>query len=220
MNIYYFKPYDPRGLGYAYNSHCRLVPNDDDWICLMDIDTMFFSSQRIGDQLQEVVRDFYPKFSAFTCVASRAFPESQQQVPAVREETNLLELKRCADWCAQNRRGKVELLETSLNGHMMFFPKKLWNEFPFVTKSTAAKLHPGHTILGIDTDWKNRIVAAGHKIGCIYGLMAVHFYRLDDKHELVRHLTRTEKEGHATPPYDPFKKSPLPEHKPGFMIGR
>jgi hypothetical protein len=39
-NIYYFTPYKKHNLGEAYNHYCSLVPNDNDWITLMDGDVM------------------------------------------------------------------------------------------------------------------------------------------------------------------------------------
>jgi hypothetical protein len=38
--IYYFTPYINGNLGQAYNHYCNLVPNDDDWITMMDGDVM------------------------------------------------------------------------------------------------------------------------------------------------------------------------------------
>lgn len=185
--IYYFKPYDTRGLGVAYNRHCELVPNDTDWICLLDIDTMFFSSQRIQEELEKVIAGFHPKFAAFTCVTNRAFRRSQQQLQHIREEQNLVALKRRADWQIKNRQGRVEVLRTPLNGQFLFFPKSLWRAFPF-SEVGGSKASPGHRILGIDTDWRDRLYAAGLRIGLIHALMAVHFYRMDDPREMVGHL--------------------------------
>ena len=38
--IYYFTPYTKGNLGQAYNHYCNLVPNDDDWITMVDGDIM------------------------------------------------------------------------------------------------------------------------------------------------------------------------------------
>ncbi len=183
--IYFFSPYNPLGLGHAYNSHCLLVPEDSDWICLMDLDTMYFSSQRIGEHLEEVIAKFHPQFSAFTCVTNRAYGTSQQQLLYIREERDLVKLKERADRQLVKRKGRVDLLRTALNGHMMLFPKWLWKAFPFAAKGAARRI-PGHHILGIDTDFHQRTLAAGHKWGLIHSLMAVHFYRLDGPSAVMR----------------------------------
>jgi hypothetical protein len=187
--IYYFMPYDTRGLGFAYNRHCALVPEDTDWICLMDIDTMFFSSQRMGEQLEQVITEFGSKFSAFTCVTNRAFRQSQQQLMNIRDERDLVKLKQRADFQTRTRQGKVEELRTPLNGQFLLFPKSLWRQYPFAEVGRAKKA-PGHHILGIDTDWRERLYADGRRIGLIHQLMAVHFYRMDDPAELVGHLPK------------------------------
>ena len=187
--IYYFSPYDKRGLGYAYNSHCALVPEDSDWICLLDQDTMFFSSQRAGEQLEEIVAEHHPRFAAFTTVTNRAYRTSQQQLKHIRQERDLVKLKQRADWQVQHRRGerRVEELRMPINGHLMLFPKWLWKQFPFAEAGSSKKAL-GHHILGIDTDWRDRLVAAGHKIGLIHSLMVTHFYRMDDPTEKFGHL--------------------------------
>jgi len=185
--IYYFKPYDTRGLGVAYNRHCALVPNATDWICLLDTDTMFFSSQRLQEQLESVITNFHPQFAAFACVANRAFRSSQQQLRHIRGERDLVKLKQRADWQVVHRQGRVEELKTSLNGQFLFFPKSLWTAFPFAEVGQA-KRGGGHHILGIDTEWHARLRAAGLKMGLIHSLMTVHFYRMDDEKEQVGHL--------------------------------
>jgi hypothetical protein len=184
--IYFFKPYDARGLGYAYNRHCELVPSGDDWICLMDLDIMFFSSQRLGEHLEEVINR-HPQFSVFTCVTNRAFKESAQQLAGIRDERNLVKLKQYADQQLWKGRGLVKELDTALNGHFLLFPKWLWKKIPFSIAGSSNR-DLGHHILGIDTDFKTRVTAAGYKIGVIHSLMAVHFYRMDDSMELTAHL--------------------------------
>ena len=176
--IYYFTPYDSRGLGFAYNSHCELVPRDTDWICLMDLDVMHFSSQRLGDVLEETIKLHHPRFAAFTTTTNRAFKSSQQQLKGIREERDLLKLKKRADHQMRARQGRVEELKTAINGHFMLFPKSLWKCYPFATRGGSSN-HPGHRFLGIDTDWRNRLYKAGLRIGVIHQIMSVHYYRLD-----------------------------------------
>ena len=185
--IYYFKPYDTRGLGYAYNSHCALVPKDDDWICLMDMDTMYFSSQCIGELLEGIIARHAANYAAFTSVTNRAYRESCQQLPKIRDERDLVKLKVAADQQLWKGRHQVTDLTTPLNGQFLLFQKKVWNEFPFAAKGGSKKAL-GHHILGIDTDWRDRLYAAGKKIGVIRSLMATHYYRLDDAQEMVGHL--------------------------------
>lgn len=47
--IYKFKPFSvTKQLGEEYNAHCSLVPNDEDWILLMDYDTMILCPETYG----------------------------------------------------------------------------------------------------------------------------------------------------------------------------
>ena len=188
MNIYYFKPYDTRGVGYAYNRHCELVPELDDWICLFDTDTMVFSSQRLQSLLESVIIKFYPQFAAFTCVTNRAFQESQQQLQmGIRETRDLVVLKARADWQMAHRADRVEELKTSINGHFIFFPKRLWQQFPFALVGVDGR-GQRHRIKGVDTEWHRTLRANGLKMGLIHQLMLVHFYRMDEPQEAGRSL--------------------------------
>ena len=188
MNIYYFKPYDTRGVGYAYNRHCELVPELDDWICLFDTDTMVFSSQRLQSLLESVIIKFYPQFAAFTCVTNRAFQESQQQLQmGIRETRDLVVLKARADWQMAHRADRVEELRTGINGHLMLFPKRLWLQIPFPTAGLLRRGKINH-VLGVDSEWHRQLREAGLKVGLIHQLMVTHFYRLDDAEESVRHI--------------------------------
>lgn len=187
--IYYFQPYDTRGLGYAYNSHCKLVPNADDWICLFDSDTMFFSSQHIQEVLESVVARFHPQFAAFTCVTNRAYKRSRQQLQmGIREQRDLVVLKSRADWQFNHRVNRVEELTTSINGHFLFFPKSLWQQVPFSPVGVDSRGRHHH-IMGVDTEWHRQLRANGLKMGLIHQLMLVHFYRMDDPQESGRNLT-------------------------------
>jgi hypothetical protein len=186
--IYYFAPYDTRGLGHAYNRHCALVPNDLDWVCFQDIDVMFYSTQRMGEQLEAAIKDYHPQFSVFTAVTNRSsLGCRQQQLDKVRDERDLLKLKERADYQTEHFKGKVENMHSPFSGHFFLFPKWLWKAFPFA-EIGASPAAPGHNILGIDTDWEYRLRKAGHKFGLMYGLMATHYYRMDDKQEHVGHL--------------------------------
>jgi GT2 family glycosyltransferase len=170
--LYCFTPYDKRGLGHAYNEACRIVPGDDDLICIMDADIMLFSEQRWGEQLEQAAAG-YPEFDVLTCKATRIFKDSAQQFNSpLREERDLVKLHNAATY-----RGKVlqppVLLEGSFSGFLFTFRKSLWRQFPFPLVGSK-----GHPILGIDTEWAKTLRAAGKKIGIIPSLLAVHYYRL------------------------------------------
>jgi hypothetical protein len=206
--IYYFVPYHPAGLGRAYNECCELVQNPDDWICLMDSDIMFFSSQRFGDQLSQAIAA-HPEYSVFTCVTNRMCGVQQMREPGIHGERDLVRLKRAADERMRKFRGQIENVPGFFAGYFMAFPKKLWTKFPFPEIGSQ-----GGKILGIDSAWSHTLSREGIRVGCLKGLMAVHFYRLDKGEGNIEHLPD---KGHN--PGQPHEWSPkhyLAKHTPQF----
>jgi hypothetical protein len=68
--IYYFTPYSfSKKLFDAWDDYMDLVRNSDDWVCMMDGDTLFLLSD-FGHQMEEYINK-YPDTGLFTCYASR-----------------------------------------------------------------------------------------------------------------------------------------------------
>jgi hypothetical protein len=185
MKIFYFTPYDSRGLGYAYREYADLVENGDDFICFMDADVMLFPSDW-GVRIQSTVEKF-PNFDLYTIPATRTFKTSRQQVmwEGLREQENLVELQSAARnfaWHYQSS-PKVSEIEGSVSGYFLLFRKKLiWEvNFPLVGSR-------GHHLLGIDTQWVTDLRKAGKKIGIMNTLLAVHYYRLGTGEQDKSHL--------------------------------
>ena len=182
--IFFFTPYDERGLGVAYNSHAALLPDDDAWGVFTDIDVMFFSNQLLGQQVAEVIVN-NPTYQVFTCVTNRMCARCQQQIQdrAVREERDLVKLKRQADFQFSKYRGKVELIRGFFAGYFIVFQKKLWRKHPFPNVGSQ-----GGRFLGVDTAWSRTLRESGVKVGLMWGLMATHFFRLDKGETDLTHL--------------------------------
>ena len=76
MKIYYFTPFAlDKNLGGAYNEYMQMLPNDDDWACFVDADTMFLCSD-FGKQIHAVVSK-YPDAGMFTCYTNRVGNQAQ-----------------------------------------------------------------------------------------------------------------------------------------------
>lgn len=174
-NIYFFTPYDKRGLGMAYNRHCAIVP-DDAWICLMDNDLMFFPSS-FGDVMEAAIKSdpavdvWVTKTTRVSCNENLVCPNSRRS-----EERDLVKLQQMATECYERNYHKTSRLHTPLlAGYVLLFRKSLWKEFPFSEQSGNLF----HKIMGIDIEWSQRLSRAGKAFGLIEGLMAVHYYSLD-----------------------------------------
>lgn len=182
--IFYFTPYHKDGLGKAYNEHCAIVPEDDDWIVLQDMDIMLFGSQKVGEQLELAIASF-PQYQVLTCWTTRLCARCQQQIrsPGIREERDMVKLKQAVDFCAKTYVNKIVPINGFFAGYFVAFPKKLWKRFPFPEVGSQ-----GGKILGIDSAWSRTLRQHGIRVGMMQGLLAVHFYRLDTGEANVSHL--------------------------------
>lgn len=205
--VFYFTPYHSAGIGVAYNEHCALVPNEDDWVCIMDSDIMFFSSQRMGDQIEEMIES-HPEYSVFTCVTNRMCVGCEQQIPGpIRQEKNLVKLKEEADRRTARYRGRVMPVRGFFAGYFILFQKRVWTHLPFPLIGSQ-----GGRILGVDSAWCHKVHSEGYKVGLMLGLMATHFYRLDKGEGDLSHLgdkTHNTKLRHVwTPANEPVEAVP------------
>jgi hypothetical protein len=178
-------PYHPAGLGRAYNDHCSIVPNEDDWICITDTDVMFFSSQKLGEQIADAI-ERNPEYQVFTCPTNRICNGCEQQlrVPGIRDARDLVALKREADRQMSLHRGVVTPVRGFFAGYFLLFRKSVWKQIPFPDVGSQ-----GGSILGIDSTWAKRIHTEGIQVGLIRGLVATHFYRLDKGEGDLSHLS-------------------------------
>jgi hypothetical protein len=203
--IYYFSPFDRRGLGWAYNSCCSIVPSDDCWICCLDFDVMLFPSS-IGILIENVISKHGAYYDYFTCLTNRVLANWMCVGGKISGERDLVNLYKLAMDRIDQHGTNVSKWEQGFAGYFMLFRKKLWREIPFPTVATAGEKQC--RVLGIDTEWYRRLKAAGKRIGCIDGLTAVHYYRMAEQHADHRHMLEH--------PHD-FTR-PEPEREPTKVI--
>lgn len=181
MTIFYFTPYSVnKELGVAYNESCAIVPNDNDWICLMDGDTIFLSPT-YGKHIADVI-ETHQDYDFFTCLTNRTGNKRQRLNGIIDEDSDLISLKRKVLERERDHYNQVVQLHQHISGHFMLFRKKLWNEFKFPTITKKG------TILGIDNDWTQSLLDNGKKLGIIEGLVLIHYYRLTNGRSDKRHL--------------------------------
>ena len=192
--IFYFVPYDKRGLGVAYNECCRIVPAGA-WACLMDADVMLFPPN-FGDIVQDAIAA-RPDIDVWTTYATRVNCNENIVCPGgVRdEEQNLVLLRQKSVDFAKKRAGKIkDLPRKELAGYFMLFRKSLWEKVPFPERSLrGARGATG--VMNIDIEWSRAVKAHGGKFGII-PLLAVHYYTLGvDRGQHIRSM-----EGNVTRP--------------------
>jgi len=170
MRIYAIHPYDPtpaKNLGKSYNDVFKNI-DEEDWVCLMDWDTMLLTHDAIKRMYEYIVK--YPDTGIFTCWVNRLHPGAKQQVDLTMfEEVNIKEhikrAKQFIDTCGTN----VTELHKHISGFIMLISKKTWNEIKFNEDGKC---------LGVDNEYSDRILQSGRKILRMDAIYCLHLYRM------------------------------------------
>ena len=177
--IYYFSPFDRRGLGWAYKSCIDIVPHPDCWICFVDMDVMLFPSS-IGMFIEDVLSKYGQHYDYFTALTNRVMARQMCIDGKMSPESDLVKLYQLAMGRLEQHGDHVSPWTCDFAGYFMLFQRKLVDEFPFAP--IAEVRGKPCKVLGIDTNFSHRLQAAGKKMGCIDGLTAIHYYRLAEEH--------------------------------------
>lgn len=167
--IHVVTPYDPvdKNLGRAYNKVFENVA-ENDWVCLMDWDTMFLTPNAIK-QLYSYVAE-YPDTGIFTCWTNRLHTGARQQLwTGFYEEKNLEHHIWLAQTLIEDGVLKITELTKHISGFVMMISKRVWNEIKFREDMMC---------LGVDNDYSDRILASGRKILRMDSIYVLHLYRM------------------------------------------
>jgi GT2 family glycosyltransferase len=176
MNIYYSKPYAlDKNLGAAYNRYMELLPNDDDWMCFLDGDTMFLSPDW-GHLIQKAIEK-YPETGMFTCYTNRVGNKQQLYRGIFNNNRDMVAHRNIARVCHEIGKNRVKKLTRMISGVMMIIQKKTWKEFPFKDG-----------LLTVDNDISKRLLDAGKEIRLIESTYLLHYYRLAEGRTYKKHL--------------------------------
>jgi len=162
-----------------------LLPNDDDWGCLMDLDTMFLTSN-VGHQLEEIVKK-YPNTGLFTAITNRVGLKEQCYRGNIDNDPNILNWKRVAKQLQENKWMEMRELKHPISGHLMMVKKSVWKAvggFPEVGK-----------ILAIDNSFSKRVLDHNLEIQLMEGVFVFHFYRMDKNITDKTHLRPSAEQG-------------------------
>ena len=86
--IWYFTPYSIEGnLGKAYNDYCKLVQNEEDWICFIDGDVCFLNSDW-GKHFEDLIEK-YPEAGIITCFTNRIGCKEQCYTNEISENSDM-----------------------------------------------------------------------------------------------------------------------------------
>jgi GT2 family glycosyltransferase len=173
--IYYFTPFDyQKRLGLIHNEYCKLVSNPNDWICILDPDTMFLHPHQQAF-IEQIVNKHGDKWDLLGCMTNRIGNPSNLQdtnidndiLSAIDKAKNAFTLH------------KDSIKETDITaGFFMLFKRSLWDKVKFEQ--------------GIDFDIKfcKAVKKIGGRIGIMQGIYIWHTYRLghDNPKKYKKHL--------------------------------
>ena len=177
--IWFFKPYSlDKDIGKAYNEYCSLVP-DGDWICLLDGDTQFLTSD-YGHLCQKYI-DAFPECELFVPYVNRIGKRSQCYNRIISENPDIKYHKKIAD--------KIKHFTTvkdisrdphlSISMPMFLFSKKLWAE--------TGGFDETERILGVDVRFSEK-ARKRTRIYLMEGFYLFHYYRLMEGAQSKDHL--------------------------------
>lgn len=167
--IYFFTPYGTqKDLGKCYNDMMALLPNDDDYACFTDGDSMF-TTHTFGHQLKDITEK-YPEVPLFTCVTNRV-GTNYQLVEGMWDVEEMATHWMVGDHLKNKNYDEcLDITNNSpISGVLMLIRKKEWQE--------CGGFQEGIGMLGVDNSIHYRIRDLGKKIYLMTGVYVQHFYR-------------------------------------------
>jgi len=167
--IHILTPYrEDKDLGRAYNEACVLIP-DGDWICLMDIDTMFLTPD--APQMMAKYVELYPQTGVFTCFTNRISHLAHEQLlfNQVSDNDSILHHIEIATKQRNLLPQSTIIRRGEISGYLLLFNKETWKE---------NKFDEGIGCLAVDTFWSRRIIRMGKDIRRMDAIYLWHSYRI------------------------------------------
>lgn len=181
--LWFFTPYSfERRLFEAWDNYMNLVKDPDDWVCMMDGDTMFLTPA-FGHKIQRYINKF-PDTGTFTCYASRCHYQVQIRQGTETENTDMMYHRTWAESIERELDGRVKEIDGKIAGHLMVMKRSTWTRIrPMVLQETKIK-----TILGVDTKISRAVLSSGMKIRLMRGIYILHYLRLKEGYDYKNHL--------------------------------
>jgi len=177
-----FVPYSPeKDLAQAYNDCLEMLRSDEDWACLLDHDAMFLHPKWYS-QLQGYI-DKYPECECFTCLVSRTGGVRQRPKLSPtdadlikRNPDHIKTLQIMAEKIKDAEQGNIENFTTPaphhLCGTLILVKKSLWKRI-----GGFSHWYTDNKILGVDSNWHQRLYEGGEKLYIMKGVFIYHWYR-------------------------------------------
>lgn len=170
--IYKFQPFSvTKELGKEYNAHCALVPDDEDWILILDYDAMVLDPRAYAIMEKAIAK--YPGTEVFGCFTNRvgyAHQRIKQSLPMDDRDSMCEMLIEARDRADRYQDGECVSANLAA-GFFMLFQKKYWQKVKFQEKIWE----PGGRLF----DWNFCYPAYERRaVKLILGIQVWHTYRL------------------------------------------
>lgn len=181
--IYTFIPYSPEKKLYEeYNRYMNLLPNDDDFACLLDHDIMF-TTYDWYNQMTEITKN-HSKCGCFVATTNRVGGE--RQIADVKVDDDIRYNRNAGERIKQEHGTEVE--DFSINkphdlcGFLMLLKKETWKKI-----GGFEAWDKGNGLLGIDSKLHRKLIAANESVYIMKGVYLYHWYRggSKDKSHLI-----------------------------------
>ena len=175
--IYYFTPYKKGNLGQAYNHYCNLVPNDNDWITMMDGDIMQLH-MNWGEKWKKILKNNQDA-GIITCVTNRVYDQMDKQLAKKEmfEESDLKNHRKFALDLFEEKKFTLEKLDNFMAGFFFSFKKSTW-------KKVGGFING---ILDVDNDFLRKVKTI-KECYVAKGFYVLHYYRLCEGRYFKDHL--------------------------------
>ena len=173
--IYYFTPYKKGNLGQAYNHYCNLVPNDHDWITMMDGDVMQLHMDW-GEKWKKILKDNQDA-GIVTCVTNRVYSPKQLTTNEMFEESDIKKHRKFALDLFEEKKYTLEKFDDFLSGLFFSFKKSTWKKVGGFADG----------ILDVDNNFFTKVKSIKN---CYVakGFYVLHYYRLCEGKTFTKHL--------------------------------
>lgn len=181
--IWFFTPYSiEKKMFSAWDKYMDLVPNPDDWVCMMDGDILFLRSD-FGHHIQAYI-DRYPDTGIFTCYASRSGTPYMMPEKNISTNSSIIDHRIKAEKHYKYQNLEVADIEKRVTGHLMVIKKATWLSI----RNQVSEKCIDKDILSVDSAISNTVLACGMKIRLMKGIYVLHYYRLVEGAKSKKHL--------------------------------
>jgi hypothetical protein len=179
--IYKFQPFSvTKELGKEYNAHCALVPNEDDWILILDYDCMILSTDAY--RIMENAIKAYPDTGIFGAMTNRVGYTRQRHGGEISENDSISHHMNLAkNYSVTYPDGHCrDVLQVA--GMFMLFRKSTWLKCPFPDQIVDSKGK------NFDFHFCNAVRKLRLPLRIIKGVYVWHTYRLGKNYYDKSHL--------------------------------